>query len=139
MKKPFLGVAYYPEDWDESEIDYDISMMQKAGTDASMLFPLRSAIVASLTIPLSTFVSVAIMYMVGIELNIVTLAALIVVMGMIVDNSIVVIDGYLEYLGKGYAPHKAAIESARQYFVPMMLATICICARVSFLIMVVAG
>ncbi|MBP5777203.1 MAG: efflux RND transporter permease subunit [Prevotella sp.] len=93
-----------------------------------VLFPIRSAIVAAVTIPLSTFVSVAVMYMMGIELNIVTLAALIVVLGMIVDNSIVVIDGYLEYLGKGYEPKEAAIESARQYFMPMMLATICICA-----------
>ncbi len=93
-----------------------------------VLFPLRSAIVASITIPLSTFVSVAFMYMLGIELNIVTLAALIVVLGMVVDNSIVVIDGYLEYLGKGYEPKRAAIESAKQYFMPMMLATICICA-----------
>ncbi len=72
--------------------------------------------------------SVAIMYMMGIELNIVTLAALIVVLGMIVDNAIVVIDGYLEYLGKGLAPKDAAIESSRQYFMPMMLATLCICA-----------
>ena len=93
-----------------------------------VLFPIRSAIVAAITIPLSTFVSVAIMYMMGIELNIVTLAALIVVLGMIVDNSIVVIDGYLEYLGKGFKPSDAAIESARQYFMPMLLATICICA-----------
>ncbi|MBR1901965.1 MAG: efflux RND transporter permease subunit [Bacteroidaceae bacterium] len=93
-----------------------------------VLFPIRSAIVASATIPISTFVSVAIMYMVGIELNIITLAALIVVLGMIVDNSIVVIDGYLEYLGKGYEPKTAAIASARQYFMPMMLATVCICA-----------
>ena len=91
-----------------------------------VLFPLRSAIVAAITIPLSTFISVAIMYMMGIELNIVTLAALIVVLGMVVDNSIVVIDGYLEYLGKGYEPRRAAIDSAKQYFMPMMLATICI-------------
>jgi len=93
-----------------------------------VLFPIRSAIVAAATIPLSTFVSVAVMYMMGIELNIITLAALIVVLGMIVDNSIVVIDGYLEYLGKGFKPFDAAIESARQYFMPMLLATICICA-----------
>jgi multidrug efflux pump subunit AcrB len=91
-----------------------------------VLFPIRSAIVAAITIPLSTFVSVAIMYFAGIELNIVTLAALIVVLGMIVDNSIVVIDGYLEYLGKGYEPKRAAIDSAKQYFLPMLLATLCI-------------
>ena len=93
-----------------------------------VLFPLRSAIVASATIPLSTFISVGIMHLMGIELNIITLAALIVVLGMIVDNSIVVIDGYLEYLNKGYKPYDAALESARQYFMPMMLATVCICA-----------
>ena len=91
-----------------------------------VLFPLRSAVVAAITIPLSTFVSVAIMYMIGVELNIVTLAALIVVLGMIVDNSIVVIDGYLEYLNKGYEPKRAAIDSAKQYFMPMLLATMCI-------------
>ncbi|MCR4906627.1 MAG: beta-galactosidase [Clostridiales bacterium] len=31
MKTPFLGCAYYPEDWDDSQLDYDISMMKKAG------------------------------------------------------------------------------------------------------------
>ena len=93
-----------------------------------VLFPLRSAIVAAITIPLTTFVSVSMMYMAGIELNIVTLAALIVVLGMVVDNAIVVIDGYLEYLGQGYEPKRAAIDSAKQYFMPMLLATICICA-----------
>jgi len=92
-----------------------------------VLFPLRSAIVAAITIPLSTFISVGIMYLAGIELNIVTLAALIVVLGMVVDNSIVVIDGYLEYLEKGYKPKDAAMESSRQYFMPMLLATFCIC------------
>ncbi|MBP5277942.1 MAG: efflux RND transporter permease subunit [Prevotella sp.] len=92
-----------------------------------LLFPLRSAIVAAITIPLSTFISVGFMYFMGIELNIVTLAALIVVLGMVVDNSIVVIDGYLEYLSKGMAPKDAALESCKQYFMPMMLATLCIC------------
>ena len=92
-----------------------------------LLFPIRSAIVAAITVPLSTFISVSVMYLTGIELNMVTLAALIVVLGMVVDNSIVVIDGYLEYIRKGYEPKKAAIESATQYFMPMLLATLCIC------------
>ena len=93
-----------------------------------VLFPLKSAIVAALTIPLSTFVSTGIMYALGIELNIITLACLIVVLGMIVDNSIVVIDGYLEYLGKGIGRREAAVKSVQQYFWPMLLATVCICA-----------
>ncbi len=93
-----------------------------------ILFPLRSAIVAAITIPLSTFISTGIMYLLGIPLNIITLASLIVVLGMIVDNSIVVIDGYLEYLGQGMSRREAAVRSVKQYFWPMMLATVCICA-----------
>ena len=93
-----------------------------------LLFPLRSAIVAAITIPLSTFISVGIMYLLGIPLNIITLASLIVVLGMIVDNSIVVIDGYLEYLGAGMDRREAAVMAVKQYFMPMLLATVCICA-----------
>ena len=92
-----------------------------------VLFPLRSAIVAALTVPLSTFIATGIMYAVGIPLNIITLACLIVALGMIVDNSIVVIDGYLEYVGKGMGRRESAVKSVEQYFMPMLLATACIC------------
>ena len=92
------------------------------------LFPLRSALVAAITIPLSTFISISIMYVLGIPLNIITLASLIIVLGMIVDNSIVVIDGYLGYLKEGMERYDAAVMSVKQYFMPMLLATVCICA-----------
>ena len=91
-----------------------------------LLFPLRSAIVAAITIPLSTFISVGIMYLFGIPLNTVTLAALVVVLGMIVDNSIVVIDGYLDYLGRGHSRWFAAVESAREFFPSLLLAVLVI-------------
>ena len=92
-----------------------------------LLFPFRSALVAAITIPVSTFISVGIMHLCGIPLNTVTLAALIVVLGMIVDNSIVVIDGYLDYLRRGYSRWFAAVESAREFFPSLLLATVCIC------------
>ena len=104
-----------------------------------ILFPIRSAIVAAITIPLSTFTSTGIMYALGIPLNTITLACLIVVLGMIVDNSIVVIDGYLEYLGKGHGRRESAVLAVRQYFAPMMLATVCICAIFFPLIMTMRG
>ena len=104
-----------------------------------ILFPLRSAIVAAITIPLSTFISTGIMYALGIPLNTITLACLIVVLGMIVDNSIIVIDGYLEYLGQGMGRREAAVKSVKQYFWPMMLATICICAIFYPLVLTMTG
>lgn len=104
-----------------------------------ILFPLRSAIVAAITIPLSTFISTGIMYAMDIPLNTITLACLIVVLGMIVDNSIVVIDGYLEYLQAGMSRKKSAVQSVKQYFWPMMLATICICAIFYPLVLTMTG
>ncbi|MGL4519283.1 MAG: efflux RND transporter permease subunit [Phocaeicola sp.] len=92
-----------------------------------ILFPFRSAVVAATSIPITIFISVAIMYFCGIELNTVTLAALIVVLGMIVDNSIIVIDAYLERLDAGLSRWHAAISSAKDYFASIFLATLCIC------------
>lgn len=57
-----------------------------------LLLPMRVALVAASTIPITIFISLGLFYAFGIELNTVTLAALIVTLGMIVDNSIVIID-----------------------------------------------
>lgn len=92
-----------------------------------VLFPFRSAIVAAISIPLSTFISMGLMYLFNIPLNIITLACHIVSLGMIVDNSIVVIDGYLEYLGSGMGRRESAVKAVQQYLWPMLLATVCIC------------
>lgn len=91
-----------------------------------ILFPFKSAVVAATSIPISIFISIAIMYTVGIPLNTVTLAALIVVLGMIVDNSIIVIDVYLEKLDKGISRWNAAVHSAKDFFWSILLATLCI-------------
>lgn len=37
VQPPYLGAAYYPEDWPEEEMDYDISMMKKAGITVAEL------------------------------------------------------------------------------------------------------
>lgn len=90
------------------------------------LMPLRVAAVAGSTIPISIFITLALMFSFGIELNTVTLAALIVVLGMIVDNSIVILDGYLEKIDEGVPRKEAAIESAREYFKAVFSATLAI-------------
>lgn len=92
-----------------------------------ILFPFRSAIVAATSIPISVFITLALMYSVGIPLNTVTLAALIVTLGMIVDNSIIVIDVYLERLDQGMSRWHAAVHSAKDFFGSILLATLCIC------------
>lgn len=91
-----------------------------------LLLPLRVALVAASTIPISIFISLALFYAFGIELNTVTLAALIVTLGMIVDNSIVIIDSYLEMISEGMSRWHASIKSATHFFKSIFSATLAI-------------
>lgn len=93
-----------------------------------LLFPLRSALIASSGVPVCTAVTIAVMYIAGIPLNTVTLAALIVVLGMIVDDSIITMDGYMDKISKGYPAEDAASGSAKELFLPMFMATFAISA-----------
>lgn len=91
-----------------------------------LLLPLRVALVAASTIPITIFISLGLFYAFGIELNTVTLAALIVTLGMIVDNSIVIIDSYLEMLGEGMSRWHASIESTTHFIKSIFSATLAI-------------
>ena len=88
-----------------------------------LLFPLRTALVASTGVPVCIAICLGLMYLTGIELNTVTLAALIFVLGMIVDDSVIIIDGYTNLLDQGWSRWYAATVSTKQLFVPMSLAT----------------
>ena len=94
-----------------------------------MLFlPFRVAAVSGITIPISIFISIGVLFILGVELHTVSLAGLIVVLGMVVDNAIVVIDNYVEKLDEGIDRWQAAILSAKELFVPVFSATLCIVA-----------
>lgn len=94
-----------------------------------LLFPLRSALIAGSGVPVCTTVALAVMFLSGIDLNTVTLASLIVVLGMIVDDAVITMDGYMEHLGKGMSRVEAAVASANELFMPMFMAT----AAISFM------
>ena len=88
-----------------------------------VLFPIRTALVSSTGLPICIAITLGIMYLAGIELNTVTLAALIVVLGMVVDDSVIVIDGYSELLAQGHSRWYSAAVSTHDLFVPMLIAT----------------
>ncbi|MCQ2114998.1 MAG: efflux RND transporter permease subunit [Bacteroidales bacterium] len=104
-----------------------------------LLFPLRSALIASLGVPVCTAVALAFMYFLKIDMNTVTLAALIVCLGMIVDDSIITIDGYMDKLGKGKGTLDAACASAKELFMPTFIATMAICAMFYPMTMIITG
>lgn len=91
-----------------------------------LLMPRRVAEVSALSIPITIFSSIGVFYLFGMELNTVTLAALIVTLGMVVDDSVVIIDNYMEKLGHGMSRWHAAIAAPREFFMSVLSATLSI-------------
>jgi len=92
-----------------------------------ILWPFRMAVVTALSIPVTISIALAVMYLAGIPLNTVTLGALIVVLGMILDNSVVIVDSYVDRIDNGIPHKQASIGSAKEYLLSIFSATLAIC------------
>lgn len=74
----------------------------------------KTTIIIACSIPLSVVVAIVMMYFTGITLNIISMSGLLLGIGMLVDNSIVVIENIYRLRGEGYSIRKAAVEGAGQ-------------------------
>ncbi|MBA4119027.1 MAG: hypothetical protein C0514_09085 [Candidatus Puniceispirillum sp.] len=74
----------------------------------------RATLIPALVVPLSLVGSFGIMYLSGFSINNLTLMALIVAAGFVVDDAIVMIENISRYLEAGLTPLKAAIKGAQQ-------------------------
>ncbi len=100
-----------------------------------LLLPLRIAAVAAAAIPMTVSITFALLHVFGLELNQVTLASMISVLGIVVDDAIIIADNYVELLDRGNDKWTAAWRSATDLVVPVLTATITIIA--SFLPLVI--
>lgn len=91
-----------------------------------LLLPLKVALIAASTIPIAIFISLGLFYALGIELNTVTLACLILSLGMIVDNSVVIIDDYVELISEGMDRKAATLRAGTEFFKAIFSATLAI-------------
>lgn len=96
---------------------------------------LRPTLIVACSIPLSVVAAIVAMYFSGVTLNIISLSGLALGVGMLVDNSVVVIENVFRLKQMGYSTKKAAIEGARQVagaIVASTLTTICVFAPIIF-------
>ena len=95
----------------------------------------KPTIVIACSIPLSVITAVVIMYFTGITLNVISMSGLVLGIGMLVDNSIVVIENIYRLRGEGYSIKKAAVEGASQVsgaIIASTLTTISVYAPIIF-------
>ena len=96
---------------------------------------LRPTFVIAISIPVSLIAAIVCMYFSGVTLNIISLSGLALGIGMLVDNSIVVIENIYRLRNEGASMREAAIEGAREVagaIVASTLTTVCVFAPIVF-------
>jgi multidrug efflux pump subunit AcrB/outer membrane protein TolC len=93
-----------------------------------ILLPLRVALVSAIAIPTSVAMTFGALQVFHVEIHQVSIAALIIVLGMVVDNAIVIVDNYIELLDNKVPVEEAAERSASEMAVPVFTATLAIIA-----------
>ncbi len=102
---------------------------------ALFLKDVKPTLVVAISIPLSVLLALVLMYFTGLELNMMTLSGLSLGIGMLVDNSVVVMENILRLRNQGVPAARAAVQGAKQVkgsIIASTLTTICVFAPAVF-------
>ena len=91
---------------------------------ALFLKDVRPTIVVAFSIPFSVLFAIIVMYFTGIDINVMSLAGLCLGIGMLVDNSVVVMENIYRLRGRGLSAPRAAVQGAKQVAGPIFASTI---------------
>ncbi|KFE54431.1 multidrug efflux RND transporter permease subunit [Pseudomonas syringae] len=89
---------------------------------------LRSVLIPVITIPLSMVGVLFFMQLMGYSINLLTLLAMVLAIGLVVDDAIVVVENIHRHIEQGESPFDAAIEGAREIAMPVVSMTITLAA-----------
>ncbi len=89
---------------------------------------LRSTIIPIVTIPLSLIGVMIMLLAMGYSINLLTLLALVLAIGLVVDDAIVVVENIYRHIEEGLSPFEAAVKGAREIVGPVIAMTITLIA-----------
>lgn len=95
----------------------------------------RPTLIMAFSIPFSVLCALVVMYFSGISLNIMSLGGISIAIGMLVDNSIVVLENIYRLRSRGIPPARAAVQGAKQIsgaVIASTLTTICVFLPIVF-------
>lgn len=89
-----------------------------------LLLSFRLAAITAFGIPVSFLFATALLYYLGYTINMISLFAFLIVLGMIVDDAIIVTENIYRHIEGGMAPLAAAAQGAREVFWPVVVSTL---------------
>jgi multidrug efflux pump len=84
----------------------------------------RTTVIPVLVIPVSLIGSFFVMYVAGFSLNVLTLLAMVLAIGLVVDDAIVVVEVIYAKIEAGYEPHNAGVEGTKEIFFAVVATTV---------------
>ena len=84
---------------------------------------LRSVVIPAVTVPLSLVGALFLMLLMGFTINLLTLLAMVLAIGIVVDDAIIVLENIHRHIEEGMSPHDAAIKGARELAWPVVAMT----------------
>jgi len=94
----------------------------------AMMGSWRTALVPLVTIPISILGAIAVMSLMGFSLNLLTILAVVLSVGLVVDDAIVVVENVARHMREGKGRFESALVSSRQLLVPVIAMTLTLAA-----------
>lgn len=123
----FDKVLYQPDDVGKAVNSFVTNLLEGILLVIIVVFigmGLRNAIIVSTSIPLSILITFIGMRLLEIDINQISIAALIIALGMLVDNAIVVSDAIQVRMDNGEEKLQACVEGAREVAIPVLTSTL---------------
>lgn len=120
-------VAFQPEHVARKVDDFVSNLLQAVGIVLAVMLVgmgIRAGLAVSPLIPLSMLLSLLVMSFLGIGIDQMSLAALIIALGMLVDNAIVMSESILVQMGEGKNPVEAAVDSGAELRIPLLTSSL---------------
>ena len=137
MKKSFppglnASIAYDSTEFIEASINEVIITLAQAAVIVVIVIFLflgsfRSTLIPLVTIPLSIVGVLFFMQLMGYSINLLTLLAMVMAIGLLVDDAILVVENIYRHIGEGLKPMQAALQGAREIAKPVIATTIVLC------------
>lgn len=128
-----LAIAYDSTEFIQNSIDEVRNTLLEASLIVVIVIflflgNLRAVFIPVITIPLSIIGVMSLMLLMGFSINLLTLLALVLAIGLVVDDAIVVVENVFRHLAEGKTPLNAALIGAREIMMPVISMTITLIA-----------
>jgi multidrug efflux pump subunit AcrB len=120
-------VQFQPQAVDDKVRDFVDNLIQAVGIVAAvmlMTLGLRTGLVVSSLIPMAMVMALMVMSMFDIGIDQMSLASLIIALGMLVDNAIVMSESIMVQMAAGKPPVEAAVDSANELKLPLLTSSL---------------